>query len=309
MSEWGKEFEFQGIKGSVVDYSMSQVGPSEESLSVWKAAKERGLKTVAKVQLNNSWECSAVPYLPVPYLVKEHLDNLEKAGVTGLMSSWTLGGYPGPNLSLTFRSVEEMGQEFFGEKASKGICGAWKIFGEAFQEFPFHVGVLYVAPLNYGPMALFFEEPTGYSATMIGFPYDDLKGWRVIYTEEIFESQFDKLCKKWERGLEELKKAKSMIPAEKSSNFEDLENVSEAAFCHFKSTLNQIRFVRERNAGETGFLLEIIDNEVDITKRLLAVMLKDSRIGFEASNHYYYTKNDLFEKILNCLDMKRKFSK
>jgi len=308
VSEWGKEFEFQGIKGSVVDYSMSQVGPSEESLSIWKAAKERGLKTVAKVQLNNSWECSSVPYLPVPYLVKEHLQNLERSGVTGLMSSWTLGGYPSPNLSLTFRTVEEMAVELFGKKASKTICGAWKIFGEAFQEFPFHVEVLYVAPPNYGPMALFFEKPTGYNATMIGFPYDDLKGWRAIYTEEVFESQFEKLCEKWVNGLEKLKEAKGLLSPEDMPNFEDLENVSEAAFCHFKSTLNQIKFVRKRNSGKIDGIMEVIDDEISITKRLLAVVSRDSRIGFEASNHYYYTRNDLVEKILNCLDMKRKFS-
>lgn len=309
VSEWGKEFEFQGIKGSVVDYSMSQVGPSNESLAIWKAAKERGLKTVAKVQLNNSWEASAVPYLPVPYLVKEHLENLEKAGVTGLMSSWTLGGYPGPNLALTFRTVDEMAEELFGEKASNLICGAWKVFGDAFREFPFHVSVLYVAPQNYGPMALFFEKPTGYKATMIGYPYDDLEGWRAIYTEDVFESQFEKLCEKWENGLATLREAKSMVSAEKLSNFEDMENVSEAAFCHFKSTLNQIKFVRKRDSMNHEGIIEVIDDEIDITKRLLAVMSRDSRIGFEASNHYYYTKNDLVEKILNCIDMKRKFSK
>ena len=308
VSEWGKEFEFQGTKGSVVDYSMSQIGPSDESLSLWKAAKERGLKTVAKVQLNNSWECSAVPYLPIPYLVKEHLENLKQAGVTGLMSSWTLGGYPGPNLGLTFRTVEETALDLFGKEASETVCGAWKIFGDAFREFPFHVGVLYVAPPNYGPMALFYEKATGYKATMIGYPYDDLEGWRSIYPEEVFESQFAKLCEKWEKGLEKLKKAKSFVPSEKLSNFIDLENVSEAAFCHFKSTLNQIRFVRKRNSGNNDGISEILNDEIDITKRLLAVVSRDSRIGFEASNHYYYTRNDLVEKILNCLDMKRKFT-
>ena len=45
------------------------------------ALQSVGLKTLAKVQVNNSWECSAVPYLPVPDLVEEHLDRLEKAGV------------------------------------------------------------------------------------------------------------------------------------------------------------------------------------------------------------------------------------
>jgi hypothetical protein len=37
-----------------------------------------------------------------------------------------------------------------------------------------------------------------------------------------------------------------------------------------------------------------------LAEELLAVMRADSRIGFEASNHYYYTRNSLMEKIFNC---------
>ena len=29
-------------------------------------------------------------------------------------------------------------------------------------------------------------------------------------------------------------------------------------------------------------------------------MAQDSRIGYEASNHYYFTRNDLAEKVINC---------
>jgi len=33
---------------------------------------------------------------------------------------------------------------------------------------------------------------------------------------------------------------------------------------------------------------------------LYELVIRDSRIGFEASNHYYYTVQDLCEKALNC---------
>jgi hypothetical protein len=36
---------------------------------------------------------------------------------------------------------------------------------------------------------------------------------------------------------------------------------------------------------------------------LHAVQSRDSRIGFEASNQYYYVPVDLAEKVINCQDL------
>jgi len=36
---------------------------------------------------------------------------------------------------------------------------------------------------------------------------------------------------------------------------------------------------------------------------MLRLVRQDSRLGFEAGNHYLYTKNDLLEKIINCDDL------
>ena len=52
-------------------------------------------------------------------------------------------------------------------------------------------------------------------------------------------------------------------------------------------------------------LLEIIAAERDLVLRLLRLRQEDSRIGYESSNHYYYTMHDLAEKLLNlkyCAD-------
>ena len=308
VSEWGKKFKFGGVEESVMDYSISQVGPSEKSVKLWKKAKECGMKIVAKMQLNNSWEFSAAPYIPVPYLVREHLDNLFKNNINGLMLSWSLGGYPGGNLELINKTPEEIAHEKFGNDASPLICGAWKVFSEAFREFPFHIQVIYVAPMNFGPMNILRMEKTGYNATMIGFPYDDLKNWRVNYPEDVFEEQFRKLSEGWRDGLELLEKAGGKIPGEKSRDFVELENISRAAYCHFRSTYLQIRFVRLRNDENTRKeLTAIVEEELELAKELHEIARRDSRIGFEASNHYYYSLNDLREKVLNCEYLKNKF--
>ena len=292
-----------GINGVVADYSISQVGPGQRAIEMWQHARNRGLKTAAKVQLNNTWECSAVPYLPTPDLVEQHLQNLYKTGVSGLMLSWTLGGYPSANLELLGKTSSVLASQTFGKEAGKQIKKAWDTFSKAFKEFPFHISVLYNAPQNYGPMNLLQVKPTGYRATMVGFPYDDLKKWRAIYPEDVFEQQFRKLSEGWKKGLEILQHAKTEVDQDKLDNFAEMQRVATATYCHFRSTYLQVAFIRLRerkNPGTKPKILKIIDEEIELAVTLHGIVRVDSRIGFEASNHYYYTLNDLREKVLNC---------
>jgi hypothetical protein len=43
--------------------------------------------------------------------------------------------------------------------------------------------------------------------------------------------------------------------------------------------------------------------EIELARRLFLLARRNSTIGFEASNHYYYTPLDLVEKVLNCRDI------
>lgn len=304
VSEWGLPTAVGGVKGEVIDYSISCPGPSAASRACWDRARRNGLKTVAKVQLNSSWECATLPYLPVPYLVKEHLDNLTQAGVSGLMLSWTLGGYPGGNFELLSRTPEELALEKFGTEAAPAVCAAWKQFSNAFREFPFHLDVLYLGPQNLGPANLLFARPTGYHATMTGFPYDDIDAWRATYPPQVFEEQLRRLSEKWRAGLRLLPGVEEGMPAAKAANLRELAAVATAAWCHFKSSHLQFRFNRLRNTADPAAdpaLKAILDEEIAIAVKLYDLAKNDTRIGFEASNHYLYTPNDLVEKVLNCV--------
>lgn len=309
-SEWGLPTCIGGVKGSVVDYSISNPGPSARSLSLWEHAQQRGLKTVAKVQVNNSWECSAIPYLPVPDLVEEHLDRMAKAGVSGLMLSWTLGGYPGGNLLLLQYRVDELAAQTFGPLAET-VRAARRAFSAAFREFPFSCGVLYVAPQNFGPKNLLYAEPTGYAATMVGDPYDDLERWRSIYPVDVFERQFQALSDGWKRGLDILEKAVPRVDERRRAAWDELARIATAAYCHFCSAYLQIAFVRNRAATDAtsrARVLEILDEEQQLAVKLHDIARRDSRIGFEATNHYAYTLQDLREKALNCETLRARWS-
>ncbi len=280
-----------GIPGEVQDYSISKVGPGPVAERLWREARQRGLSVAAKVQFNSSWELAAVPYIPVPGLIERHRQNLKAAGVNDFLLSWTLGGYPGGNLELLTAAKEELALRKFGEAAPK-VLQAWECFARAFELFPLDgFGQLYYAPQNFGPMNLLWAEPTRRVATMIGFPWDDLESWRGDYPVEVFERAFRELSEGWGEGLRILREADSEQVGE-------LYTVAEAVYCHFRSTYHQIAFVRTARP-------DLLDAEIDLAKRLWAVMRRDSRIGFEASNHYLYVENDLLEKVINCEHLKR----
>ena len=301
VSEWGMITHVGGVAQYLVDYSISQVGPSDEAVKVWRHAHEVGIGVAAKVQINNSWELSAVPYIPVPYLIQEHLEKLKREGVNGLMLSWTLGGFPGGNLELLKATPEEIASKKFNPALAAKVCAAWKEFSEAFRQFPFNVGVLYVAPQNYGPMNVLHLKPTGYHASMIGYPYDDIDGWRAVYPEETFVRQLEILVDGWKRGMDILKGAEKLVKSTEVAEYKELMIISEASYLHFRSTYMQACFVRARNKGDdVAAMRSCAEDELETALRMHEIVRRDSRIGFEASNHYYYTLNDLREKVVNC---------
>lgn len=322
VSEWAKPIERGGVSSEVGEYSISEVGPGPRAERHWALAKENGLKTVAKVQINNTWELSSVPWLPTLDLVAHHASNLAAIDIDGTMLSWTLGGYPSPNLEVAQQFtnhpnaepdavLNDLATRRYDERAAPFARKAWTAFSKAFQQYPHHISVLYNGPQQYGPANLLFANPTGYSATMVGFPYDDLDGWRGPYPREVFASQFDKVTKGWSDGLDFFEKV--------IHNSDDKENIAladfgiaKAAYLHFASVANQSRFIIARDSLLSNNLSAankrnlknkintILNNEISLAKELFEIAKRDSRIGYEATNQYYYVTQDLIEKVINC---------
>ncbi len=286
-SELGVPYTIGGVSGAVRDYSMSIIGPGESAKREWAAAAGRGLETAAKVQVNTTWEGSTVPAIPVYPLIEDHMRALKSAGVRHLMLSWTLGGYPSRNIAHAAKYFTE---EATLEQESEAVREAARLFSEAFREFPFHIRTLYNGPQNAGPSDLLYAEPTGYRSTMTCFAYDDLERWRSDYPAEVFEEQFAKLCEKWAQGLELL--------ANEPEN--ETVRMARAAYCIYKSSLDRIRFIRARDRGDRETMRTCAASELATARDMLALMNRDASIGFEAANHYYFTRYRLAEKVINC---------
>jgi hypothetical protein len=354
VSEWGMPINRGGVATAVGEYSISTIGPGDRARHHWESARARGLRTVAKVQCGNTWELSAVPYIPALANVARHAANLRRLGVNGLMLGWTLGGYPSPNLEVVAElgaasadgatpdpdsAMARVAERRFGKVLAPRVVRAWQEYSEAFCEFPFHGSVVYSAPMQVGPANPLWGEPTGYRASMVGFPYDDLDAWRAVYPPEVFVGQFEKVASGFEQAHVTLAVAfeacRHQLTADQKAAVAQELGVGEAAAIHFRSTGNQARFViarrrlkaaqsaakaesepKERPAADRARLDEaksravvesacaelegLLRAEIESARRLHALQTRDSRIGFEASNQYYYVPADLAEKVINC---------
>ena len=323
VSEWSIPIQRGGIDSVIGEYSISTVGPGPRATRHWGFARDRGLDLLAKIQANNTWELSAVPYVPAVENVAQHAANLREADVDGLMLSWTLGGYPSPNLEVVAEigkkkapSVDEalaaVAGRRFGE-AGPAVVTAWRAFSAAFREFPYNCGTLYQGPQQMGPANPLWGEPTGYASTMVGFPYDCLKGWCSVYPPEVFIGQFTKMADGFDAAIESLETVTAGMTLSKAQTemLASELDVARACAIHFRSVANQSLFVLTRDAltstesaEAAGPLLakleETLRSEWVLATRLHAIQSRDSRIGFEASNHYFYVPIDLAEKVVNC---------
>ena len=305
VSETDLQIEHGGVRLGVVDYSMSHVGPSDFSKNTLCYAKELGHKIYAKIQVNNSWECSSVPALPVFDLVEEHIKKLQNIGVDGYMLSWTLGGYPSLNLDLVSALtannafvLSEWYKKHFQENAEE-VHRAVTLFCRGFRHFPFSVNTLYYSPKNVGCANLWDLETEEKISAMVGFSFDDYENWIKPYPYEVYVSEYKRLLFHWKQGLKILRAIQNDIAVGETLLF------AETAYLHFEADLLQTEFsyYKRKENFDAERLLKITRRALRATKELLFLQSKDARIGYEASNHYFYTKRTLVEKILNCINI------
>ncbi|HOZ45871.1 MAG TPA: hypothetical protein PLO37_09325 [Candidatus Hydrogenedentes bacterium] len=325
VSEWDLPITRGGVPSIVGEYSLSSVGPGPRAQRHWALARERGLSVFAKIQAGTCWELGSVPYIPAVENVAQHVVNLREANVEGLMMSWTLGGYPSPNLEAAIRAGDPgdpttdeillaVASRRFGDGVAPAVVRAWKGYSAALAEYPFSIGVLYNSPVHMGPANLLWPTPTtfrGSGTTGFAYPFDDVNTWRGPYPPDVFADQFDRVAGGFRQTIDALR---TDIGAEMPPELAEELGVAEACAIHFQSVANQTRFVLWRDRlAQAGAATEaqadldaieaIVESEIDLACRLHALQSRDSRIGFEAACQYFYVGVDLGEKVLNCRDI------
>ena len=293
-----------GRRCEVNDYSISIPGPSEYSARVFRIAQNRGLQKAVKMQLNNSWELSSVPFIPVFHHFYENLRNMLTVISPDIVQlHWTMGGFPSP----IFRMFAEMSRadepipteeallrKLYPKGDYEKMKTAFDCFDIAFDAFPFSVGTMYYGPQHMGPALPLYPTATGYEACMCGPCYDDLTKWRKNFLPEEFYDQFSMMADGFRRGLAILKEAFTETDAQSQL----LLDCAEIAYLHFASSANHIRYVIDREEGKDT--TNLIRQEEVLARREAEIVVRNPMIGFEATNHYFFTLSDLYEKVINC---------
>ncbi len=287
----------EGGEMTLVDYSISQVGPSARTKDIFNRAKKAGHNVVAKMQVNNSWECASVPYIPCFELIWKHLKGLRALDVDGHMLSWSLGGYPSFNLSLVSHEqaggdIDEWYETTFGAEW-RAVKTASEAFSSAFEKLPFGVSLLYNGPQNVGCANPIYEESTGLTSSMVGFPFDDIDVWRGGFKKQTFLARLKALTDGWRDGLKALDSVTGY-------NAACVKRIATATYCQFYSTYLQSKWIIEKDASA-------LKAEFGNVKTFITLAAEDATLGYEASNHYLFTQNTLLEKLLGLEKILNKY--
>lgn len=308
VSEYGLGVQKGGVKTTLTEYSLANVGPSRIAKTLLKRAGKLGHRVYAKIQINNSWECSAVPYLPVFDLVYKHLKNLSKAGVYDYMLSWTLGGYPSVTADMVCGfsenerafSLKEWYLKHFASDA-KIVRRSVRFFCKALKKYPVSLNSLYFSPKNLGAANLWSLEKDDRVSAMVGSSFDDYETWIFPYPLQTYLLQMRRLLNRWKKGLNALERAKGSAAGR-------LYTYSKAAYGHFLADLlhTEYAFYKRNIAKYKREFISVVAREERLCKEMIYLQRTDAFIGYEASNHYFYTDRNLVEKLLQLRAFREK---
>ncbi|MBO5714198.1 MAG: hypothetical protein J6R83_02105 [Clostridia bacterium] len=299
-SEYQLSIKKGGIKNQIIDYSISNPGPSKLSIKAFKFAHDNGLRVLAKTQTGNSWECSCVPYIPAYDLIKEHIDNLKSHGVNDYMLSWTLGGYPSPSLDLVNAlsngmSYDDWYKNYYGNNADK-VKQAVELYCKGFREYPFSIDGLYFSPKNMGPANLISLEKEEKESAMVCYSFDDYEHWVGPYGYEIYVKQMKKLVKLMTNAVKVIESIE-----EKDQKIQELLLYTKVSLLHFTYDLYHTEYsYLKRNVNENKEeIISLLKKMRKLTVNAIKYASLDSKISYETSNHYFYVQNNLLEKLVN----------
>ena len=152
--------------------------------------------------------------------------------------------------------------------------------------------MLYNSPKTLGPANLWDIDGEEKISTMVCYAFDDYERWANPYPYEVYCSQLQKLISLWQKGVEKLEKL-STTPF-----IDEIVRYAKVAYCHFTTDLLQTQFAYAKRQNDTATMRNCVIKEKQNAVNLLNLSVTDAKIGYEASNHYFYITPNLIEKIL-----------
>ncbi len=301
VSEWGLPLSVNGHDFKVIDYSISNYGPSELYKKISRIAHESGHGMLAKVQVSNSWEISSVPYMPLFDMELDHLKRLNAIGTRDYQLTWTLGSYP----SVTFDMIngylsepdafdlDKWYEKHYGIDAEK-VHEAVKLCCEGFRKYPFSCEVMYESAKNLGVANRWNLKPVAQRSTIVCWTFDDIEHYAKPYPPEIFIERYEALLRDFDAGIRILESAQSTGAARELLLF------AKIARNHFMADAVHAKYVmaKRRLPESKDEMLGIIAEERALCLELLELVPQSTLNAYETANHYFYTERDIIEKLI-----------
>jgi len=316
----GKEMQL-GRECDVLDYSLAHVGPSQLFDQCAEAAVRNGARASAKLQVGCSHEVATVPYVPVPGNIYRKYRRMRELGVTTAMQCWYFGNYPSlmnrAASRCSFEPFPETEDAFLAELAapewggdSATVVEAWKLFRDAYGQFPANLNYSYYGPSHNGltwPLHLTPADSSLAPSWLLGFaPSGDRIGECISYFQsfgEVLELS-RRVADGWEQGVALLRPLMTHGPG--SERLREI-GVAEALGLQFRSAANILRFyaLREELPWQSaqhqkeslGQMRNLVADEIRLGLRLADLADTDSRLGFHSeAEGYKYSPDELRQR-------------
>ncbi len=303
-----------GKKRHAGDYWLSYIGPSEIYTRIAQAAAEGGVELGAKLQACNSFEASTVPYIPVPGNLYQKYTAMRQLGVTSVMQCWYMGNMP----SLMHRAAasvlpfapDDLDEEAFllelarrdwGPAHAARVVRAWRLFGEAYDNYPISNAFQYYGPINDGIVWPLHLKPVHKNLSPVWkleFPPSGDRLGECFSGNHTMEEVLE-LCGRmsaiWQTGVDELL-ALAPVCAGNLERQRDL-SVAQALSIQFRTGYNILRFydmrekllydARAARAELLTAMRDLVEEEIANATAMAALCESNPFLGFQAEAEGY----------------------
>jgi len=324
--EHGGEKRLFGKDVDVDEYSLSYTGPSEAFAKLARNAKAIDRPVYAKLQIGTTYEMGALPELPLPGVVYDKFAAMRPLGVSGAMTNWLVGGYPGVMLKAAGEAafdplppqkdfLQRLAALYYPPDASEKAAAAWNLFAEAFDLYPVSNEVFYYGPVSRSPAYLLHLEREPRIAQPYNFgldrqrrpqPFEDnVSRWLGPFTAEDLVDSYRKMGTRWQEGIDLLAECRG---AASCGDFERQYAVAAAAKVQFLSTANVIEFYTLRDRLRDGppsdhkellaRLSGLADDDLKLAEEMKLYQETEPAIGYQCEiMDYSFSLQLLDEKI------------
>lgn len=312
--ESGGTPEQLGRTRTVQDYWLSYAGPSDLYRACAAAARGRGTRIFAKLQVGCSHEVATVTHVPVPGILYEKYRAMHELGVSGAMQGWYFGNYPSLMTRaagrLSFGPLPASREEFLLEYAridwgpwAKEVAAAWERFRSAYEQYPHYHVFGYYAPMHDGPVWPLYLTPVNMPLIpnwkyMPEFPRCGDRVGECMHDSHTFEETLllcARIKERWNQGLAMLEPVAEAFAGDPVRMREI--GCARALGLLFESGYDILRFyyLREKLADTTGApalaclaeMRDIVRREMEISRQLIGCCALDPALGFNSEHEGY----------------------